>query len=310
MIEPPRKLPVLKPKLLPVKRMTIALGILAGGGIVMAADRQETSGSFKGSVGKVHAHWVRNQGTLAISGAGDGPYIDSLRAEIVKWFKQDRASPITEQEMEDELRRQHQVFYRDNVLPGSQWSPGDVPDYQLLVAFSSPWHGNTLWTTSKLSTVKESEYAAVGIGATAAKVMLNRLGFPFMDLEIAVTLAAYIVYQVKRTVDFVGLETDIFEIRNHVPLVVGREELTEMEAQFRLYGSVERDNLFYYLGGDLANRENVIGKPGGHSRAEKSLRKFFMAWNEKRRDYFRRQPAVPEPEPTPPSTSQTPEPEQ
>jgi hypothetical protein len=305
-IKPPRKLPVLKPRLLPVKRMTIALGILAGGGVVMAADRQETTGgTFKGSVGKVHAHWVRNQGTLAVSGAGDGPYIDSLHAEIVKWFKQDRTSPITEQEMEDELRRLHQAFYRDNVLPASQWPQNDVPDYDLLVAFSSPWHGNALWTTHKLSVVKESEYAAVGIGATAAKSMLNRLGFPFMELEIAVTLAAYIVYQVKRTIDMVGLDTDIFEIRNHVPLVFSRQELTEMEAQFRTYENVERDNLFYYLGGDLSNRENVIGKPGGHSHAEKSLREFFMAWNERRRNYLRRQPPVPGE-----STPQNPEPGQ
>lgn len=310
MIRPPRKLPVLKPKLSRVRRMTIALGILAGGGAVIAADRQETAGNFKSSMGKLSGTWVSNRGTLFVSGAGEAAYIDSLTDEILEWFKKNHNS-LNAREVEDELRRHHKKFYREHVLPMSQWAQNDLPDYELLVAYSGVSHATFLWTTRKLAVTKQSEFAAVGIGATAAKAMLQRLGYPFIELEIAVSLAVYIVYQVKRTIDLVGLDTDIIEIRNGVPLLVSRDEINEMEAQFRDYEDVERDSLYYYLGGDLNERENMSGTVGHHSQKEKSLRAFFVAWNERRRQQFTRQPqSSATEETTTPSTSQTPEREQ
>ncbi len=262
--------------------MTLAFGVLAQGGAVIAADRQETSGSFKTSMGKISAHWAHNRGTLVCSGAGDGPYIDTVTAKLVEWFK-NAPSVLTESKLGSEIQQRHKDFYSEYVMPFL--GHDDIPDYDLLIAFSGV-EGNSLWTTHKLAVAREVEFAAVGAGATAAKAMMQRLGYPFLELEIAVPLAAYVVYQVKRTVDYVGLDTDIVEIRNGVPLIIPRHEITEMETHFRDYGDVERDNLYSYFGGDIAKREEFSGTVGRHVRKEESIRKFFKEWGEKRKAQY------------------------
>src|SRR5579883_1591102 len=66
-------------------RMTVALGLLAAhGGLVIAADREQTDGPMKSEQGKIMGTLVRNRGSLAVSGAGNGPYIDSLSSQIIE----------------------------------------------------------------------------------------------------------------------------------------------------------------------------------------------------------------------------------
>ena len=58
--------------------MTIAVGILASDGVVIAADREEGDGYLKTDTGKVSQTFKGTApiGSIAITGAGTGPYLD------------------------------------------------------------------------------------------------------------------------------------------------------------------------------------------------------------------------------------------
>ena len=69
MISPPKPLPRHtprpKPQRLPErKRMTICIGIVASDGVVIAADREESSGDFKNDTGKI-LHTFRGRENLS-----------------------------------------------------------------------------------------------------------------------------------------------------------------------------------------------------------------------------------------------------
>src|SRR5438046_2919326 len=78
--------PALKVRRLPErKRMTIAVGLDALGGIVMAADTLEL-GYLKTSSSKFHIAARSDHGAIAISGAGTAGYLDAIAQEIQKVF--------------------------------------------------------------------------------------------------------------------------------------------------------------------------------------------------------------------------------
>jgi 20S proteasome alpha/beta subunit len=277
------------------RRMTIALGMLAQGGIVIAADREQSDETLKSEQGKIHTFWRVNRGTVAISGAGNGPYLDALTAEVQDWFMDDNTK-FKASEFGKELRSTNHAFYKKSVLPFVPYESS--VDYELLVGFApSPTRmeiamakkfggavggRRTLWTSHKLSVLKEEPFCAVGIGRTTAHSLLLKYGVPFISIEIAATLAAYIVYQVKRTVRDVGLETDVLVISGGFPHHLTRHEITAMESRFSEYEDSERENLFYCFGGDLPHLEQVGGKLGDHKRREARLRRFFEKLNAKR----------------------------
>ncbi|HEV3139507.1 MAG TPA: hypothetical protein VGY57_03270, partial [Vicinamibacterales bacterium] len=76
--------------------MTIALGILADDGVVIAADTQETIGYSKLNQGKIAAFGHRrpdgNWRHCLFSGAGPAVYIDACRDQFMKAFASERAN--------------------------------------------------------------------------------------------------------------------------------------------------------------------------------------------------------------------------
>jgi hypothetical protein len=260
--------------------VTIALGILTGGGTVIAADRQQTEGAAKSNRGKVSGMWRAGRGAMVISGAGDGPHLDAIAREFRDWFGASD-SPLKLEDIDAEIRR-HEEFYHRYVLPFSAYSEYERPEYELLIAASPINVRGGLWTSSKLVVNIEDMYAAVGVGATTANALLDKYYVPAMPIEIAVSLAAYVVYQVKQTVDGVGFETDMFAVVNNVPFVIGPDEISGMETHFRSYEKTERLNLYYYLGGDPSMPEAMFGKSGDRESREKATRQFFEAINAKR----------------------------
>ena len=70
--------------------MTIAIGLLASDGIVLAADTQEIVGSMKSDESKLivanRGAEKEKAGALAITGAGDAGYLDSINMEICTAF--------------------------------------------------------------------------------------------------------------------------------------------------------------------------------------------------------------------------------
>jgi hypothetical protein len=261
--------------------VTIALGILAAGGTVIAADRQQTEGTAKSNRGKVSAAWKAGRGCIVLSGAGDGPPLDAIADEFREWFRAD-GTPLNDTDIDAEIRRRHEEFYHRYVLPFSAYADYESPDYELLVAASLINSSHGLWTSSKLVVNNEELFAAVGVGATAANALLNKFYVPTMPIEIAISLAAYVVYQVKQTVDGVGFETDMYAIINHAPFAIGGEEISEMETHFRSYEKAARSNLYYCLGGDPAVPDSFFGLGEDRESRDKAIRQFFEKLNAKR----------------------------
>ena len=80
--------------------MTIALGILTKGGVVVAADTEINCGIVKSSEGKVGFVDVVRGGqksAMAITGAGSVAYLDHIREHFMSAFGSDE-SPSSEEE--------------------------------------------------------------------------------------------------------------------------------------------------------------------------------------------------------------------
>src|SRR2546428_6976952 len=101
-LKPPRSFISPKPRRLPErKRMTIALGILAKDGVVLAADTQETyAGIFKVDQSKITA--VLNgtpkapRGAFVVSGAGTAGHLDSIQQDLCEAFSKKGPKKIAE----------------------------------------------------------------------------------------------------------------------------------------------------------------------------------------------------------------------
>ena len=111
--------------------MTIAIGMLAEDGVVIAADTQESYGYLKGETGKVRvgagsimtvlpkAGPKRNT-AFAVSGSGNSPYVEAIGPELVEIaLKYQEAGPTR---IESHLREHVRKFYEKHVIPFSSYS--------------------------------------------------------------------------------------------------------------------------------------------------------------------------------------------
>src|SRR5438132_1411166 len=90
-----------KPRRLPQrKRMTIALGILASNGVVLAADTEESYEGWKGEHGKitgVGAQATKGGNCCLITGAGDALYIDAIARDLRELVSRNSATSTVEE---------------------------------------------------------------------------------------------------------------------------------------------------------------------------------------------------------------------
>lgn len=271
MIKPPRKPPSLKPWLSRRKPLTIAIGLIAGDGVVIAADRQESDGEHKKAQRKIESLWALGVGALLVSGAGDGPYIDTMTERLRFCFgrTQSKDSSIG---MTEEFREVHKTFYSESVLPFALYQPHERPDYELLFGCSTDNKSNLLWYSHKLTLNQvDAGFRAVGIGGSAAEALLSKFYVTNLPLKVAIVLAAYVVYEVKNTVEHCGFETDVlFTQANAPPSRVSALAIKDMEDAFAKFRLAERDDFYQCIGGGIVPR----------NRDHKS-------WNKMRRDLMK-----------------------
>jgi ATP-dependent protease HslVU (ClpYQ) peptidase subunit len=263
--------------------VTVALAIKAIGGSVVATDRQQTEGELKLNWGKMTGHWIAARGSLVASGAGNGPYLDAIGRHLGDWFKDDNL-PSHADGLQPLLQNQHEEFYRRYVLPFEGYQSYERPDYDLLIVASPTNSADCIWTTHKLVLNREEDFAAVGSGGTVARALLDKFHLPSLPLDVAINLATYVLWQVKQTVDGVGFETDMFQMRRgQPPWTVPRDEIKAMEEQFGSYRKVETQSLYYCLGGDLSPaQKSMWGLEQDKEAREKSIREFFEKLNAER----------------------------
>lgn len=229
----------------PTKSMTIALGILASDGLVLAADTQETiQGYAKFTHGKMGASLVsglgkpENRRACMIAGAGSSPHLHALTALLQRRFT---AKPTVSSvdEAESVFAEIIQTFHADHILPYAQYPSIERPEVSMLIGVLQPSSGSKLLVSRNNLLQDAKPYEAVGVGEILAKTFLERFyQLPLLDVWKTIPLAAYIMYLVKSSVDGCGGETDMMCLRHgsHPNFVhMRRQETKGLEQLFGDY---------------------------------------------------------------------------
>jgi hypothetical protein len=170
----------------------------------------------------------------------------------------------TAADVKDALLNEHRAYYRKAILPFALQPSLERPDYSLIIGCLEGGIGKSLFATSRLSFNESNDYEAIGAGATVANSWLGRL-YEYVPAMSATRLAAYVIYQVKNSVNGCGLGTDIIVLRRDQLLGrVNPDLIRKWEAAFRFYPSLER-NMFNYCIGVQENQALLRTKPGTES---------------------------------------------
>ena len=197
--------------------MTIALGILASDGVVIAADREETFGQItKSSQNKISGVFrlSTTAGTshrfLLLAGSGHAHYIDAFAQYLDEGVLADpRIDANPKMVLDQALER----FYTKKVVPFSGYPSDDRPDFRVVMGL--PAAGRSHLFLSDHSALREEErFSAIGLGSLVVTPLIKRLleinsGARSVSIREAVVIAAHAVRDAKETVQGVGKETDI-----------------------------------------------------------------------------------------------------
>jgi hypothetical protein len=230
--------------------MTIALGILARDGVVLAADTQETyPGALKVDQGKILAatDWPEGRflGACAVTGAGTATHLDSIQQQLCGTYLAQK--PSTLDALQQMLAAQLLAFNKQHIVPFAAWPEYDRPECSLVIAAAREGQFN-LWTTEK-SAMRSVPFGTVGIGAAHAHYLLHRLWRADERLITIVMLAAYVMYFVKQSVEGCGKDTHIVAIQaDGYAYSVEIPRIEAMESDFQRYADAEDWSVRYVLG--------------------------------------------------------------
>lgn len=231
--------------------MTIAVGILATDGVVIAADTQETVGSHKADESKI---LIANQGlergkagAMAVTGSGDAGYLDSLNQELCGAFLKKKtwqgATLLTK------TKKIVREFHDDHIVPYARFPEHDRPQVNLVIGTQyEDRYG--LWTSEKSTLSISRKFGAVGLGRAYAQVMLKRFWAPMTAVQAA-SLAAFVIFHVKNSVDGCGNQTQIVIIKDRFAKWVGQPNIDLLENAYGEYATHENLMLHFILGLDL-----------------------------------------------------------
>jgi 20S proteasome alpha/beta subunit len=261
--------------------MTICIGILASDGVVIAADREEGDGYLKNDRGKIYQAFRGSipTGSIAVTGAGDGPSLDGICNLMANAFSDERDDPGFDA-AEKALVETHRKYYHETIMPFSLQPQLERPDYSLIVGCVGGGLGKKLFSTSRLGFNSSGDYEAVGVGASVANTWLGKL-YDYLPLRHAVKVAAYVIYQVKTSVGGCGLGTDIAIVKpdRPIPETVAPATIRKWEDAFRYLQTLERNVFHYCLGVDETQEQHLMrsatGKEPINSQLE-DIRKMFM----------------------------------
>lgn len=223
--------------------MTIAIGILASDGLVVAADTQETMGTWKLKHGKVSAMVAADQTPKAdgksrrsclVTGAGQGHHIDVMSRTLLNTWGKNKA--WTDAQMKQSFNDSLHEFYGKHVLPFAAYPAEDRPDFQLVVGCN--WPSPTLLVSEGNLFKVVWPFVAVGIGCMVATTLLTRFyKSPMLDVRSAVLLASYVMFHVKDSQEGCGKDTDIAGIADGEFFMLSRKETKALEDAMQEFSS-------------------------------------------------------------------------
>lgn len=282
-----------KPERLPErKQMTIAIGITAQDGIVIAADSQESTGDYmKGAKGKISCFYSQDgkEGTfggdsvdsLVVSGAGDSGYVRALGDELGKVFLTHpklpvHAMPAFADSVKETINLKFEsclaTFYKKHIIPFGSFPERKRPDVEMLFGVQRKTI-RALFTTEKTVINPAMPCKAIGWGSTFAELFLNKL-WRGMSIEQAELLAAYVIFLTKESVETCGKFTTIVTIRGpkiiedaavgsrmlptEKAMWLKRELIEEWEHSFRnRWQESEQNSLFSLIDSELSKHSSM-----------------------------------------------------
>ncbi len=235
--------------------MTIAIGLLARDGFVIAADTQVgIPGYLNMSFGKV-AYGTKRAGgdvsSLVVTGAGNVKYLEALRAAEIEAFL-DRDEHPSAGAVEAHLASRIECFEREHVAPYAHLP--NCPDVSLLMGYESNGQ-RRIWVTERNLLIPCLQYGAVGAGEMFAKIVLDQYWFEG-DVTSVSVLAAYVLFLVKRHVDGCGHETDLVRVSKSGAMHSDRKVIRNLEEVFREFSDFQAHALRYTLPLGDASGEN------------------------------------------------------
>lgn len=195
--------------------MTIIAGFRCEDGIVLCADSQETIGTAKRSVPKLHYEpcepvegdedHFSNLG-VAFCGAGDGPFIDKLVHEAWSACKRERNIDDVCSVIEDSIKDTYREF-------GKIYQAGLCPEAQLIYGVKMDGKSKLFSAVGPLVNEK-FEYDSGGVGHYMADFLASKLHCNWLGVRQAAILAAYILLEASEHVDSCGGDPQIVALRH------------------------------------------------------------------------------------------------
>lgn len=234
--------------------MTIALGILASDGIVLAADTEMTWGDYIKTEGaKISV--FRDSG-LAIAGAGDGDYLEAVAYDLERAYRSLNSNDFAR--IERTLQATLATFHRQHVTPLKDPNL----DVWLLIGLQRR-EKRVLWTTRK-STMRPCVYSAIGIGAADAHSLFTQFfegeRYPDVTVKMAQIIAVYLVYMVKERVRGCGKNTDMVLIHDGTTEQLSRSDVRGLEYHVNRLLDLQAHVAQFALGYILTNDEKQVAE--------------------------------------------------
>lgn len=195
--------------------MTIIAGFSCSDGVLLCADSQETLGSSKRSVPKLHFQPIEPvQGeeahfsnlAVAFCGAGDGSFIDKLATEGWNACREEKSLSDACDAIEQSIKDTYKEF-------GRIYQPGHCPEAHLIYGVKMDGKSRSFSAMGPIVNEK-FEFESGGVGHYMADFLASKLHCNWLPVRQAAILAAYILLEAKDHVDGCGGDPQIVALRN------------------------------------------------------------------------------------------------
>jgi hypothetical protein len=234
--------------------MTIALGMMTGNSVILAADCQESDGYFKDFALKISSSMTHTRinatvrSALAITGAGPGIYLDAISDEITDLFhaRQERDIGAFENVLKDKV----ETFYKKHVV---ELAPHVDREFRVIIG--AQIEGITgLWVSDATVVKRIMAVEAVGTGAPFAKMALSTR-YAMADTNMSIVLAILAVHNAREYDHYCGKGTAVVCLHNDLAYNISPGLVVAAEKLLDKYLGIEYSSFHYALCGNVVSGE-------------------------------------------------------
>lgn len=213
--------------------MTIALGLVHSSGVLLAADTEISTYSWKSQRAKIR-HFEYPGGRFAFAVAGNANYALSTVDKIREALHENDDGRTVPSIAEDVLNNECQRLVYSNPTHASD--PG--APYWLLFAFR-PYGGKyELYSTDANSVRAVELFECIGIGDTLARILLTPMSFRLHQEDSATHMAIYTLAMAKKNVPGCGGGSMLINFRHNGQVGgfgASQDDVDRLEALFQTY---------------------------------------------------------------------------